>query len=63
VRYIWNQPKTASAYCFFLNRYLAAFGGVAVTVFSYHEIPESVGRCIWRRVPFLTTVTVVRSVS
>ncbi|KAJ7862049.1 hypothetical protein B0H14DRAFT_2741260, partial [Mycena olivaceomarginata] len=30
------------AYCFFLNRYLAAFGGVAVTVFSYHEIPESV---------------------
>ncbi|KAJ7720397.1 hypothetical protein B0H16DRAFT_1896843 [Mycena metata] len=43
VRYIWNRPKTASAYCFFLNRYLAAFGGVAVTVFSYHEIPES--RC------------------
>ncbi|KAJ6550126.1 hypothetical protein B0H19DRAFT_1264988 [Mycena capillaripes] len=41
VRYIWNKPKTASAYCFFFNRYLAAFGGVAVTVFSYHKIPES----------------------
>ncbi|KAF8177084.1 hypothetical protein K438DRAFT_1978734 [Mycena galopus ATCC 62051] len=41
VRYIWNKPKTPSAYCFFLNRYLAAFGDVAVTVFSYHKIPES----------------------
>ncbi|KAF8155293.1 hypothetical protein K438DRAFT_1987014 [Mycena galopus ATCC 62051] len=41
VRYIWNKPKTPSAYCFFLNRYLAAFGDVAVTVFSYHKVPES----------------------
>ncbi|KAJ6511677.1 hypothetical protein DFH09DRAFT_1197742 [Mycena vulgaris] len=41
VRYIWNKPKTASAYCFFLNRYFAAFGDVAVTVYSYHKVPES----------------------
>ncbi|KAJ7511011.1 hypothetical protein B0H11DRAFT_1956933 [Mycena galericulata] len=42
VRYIWNKRKTASAYCFFFNRYLAFFGGIAVTVFSYHEVPDSV---------------------
>ncbi|KAF7343235.1 hypothetical protein MVEN_01754900 [Mycena venus] len=41
VRYIWSKPKTASAYCFFLNRYLAAFGDLAVTVFYYHEVPQS----------------------
>ncbi|KAJ7760745.1 hypothetical protein DFH07DRAFT_771818 [Mycena maculata] len=42
VRYIWNKPKTASSYCFFLNRYLAALGNVVVAVYSYSRVPQSV---------------------
>ncbi|KAJ7274817.1 hypothetical protein C8J57DRAFT_1312801 [Mycena rebaudengoi] len=42
VRYLWNRPKTLSTCCFLLNRYLAAFGDIVVTVFVYTTVPGSV---------------------
>ncbi|KAJ6571446.1 hypothetical protein B0H19DRAFT_937511, partial [Mycena capillaripes] len=42
IRFLWKKTKTASTYCFLLNRYLAFFGDVVVTVFIYTTVPDSV---------------------
>lgn len=38
IEYLWKQPKTPSARLFFLNRYLAFFGNICVTVLVFTTI-------------------------
>ncbi|KAJ6449598.1 hypothetical protein C8R47DRAFT_1230585 [Mycena vitilis] len=42
IRFLWRKTKTASTYCFLLNRYLAFFGDIVVTYFVFTTVPESV---------------------
>ncbi|KAJ7135706.1 hypothetical protein C8R44DRAFT_768896 [Mycena epipterygia] len=42
VRYLWRKAKTRSTYYFFLTRYLACFGDIAITVFQFTVVPISV---------------------
>ncbi|KAJ7466832.1 hypothetical protein B0H11DRAFT_55530 [Mycena galericulata] len=42
LRFLWKKTKTPSTYCFLLNRYLAFFGDIVVTVFVFTTIPTSV---------------------
>ncbi|KAJ7661127.1 hypothetical protein B0H17DRAFT_329215 [Mycena rosella] len=42
VQFLWRKTKTRSAYYFFLNRYLACFGNVVITVFQFTAMPISV---------------------
>ncbi|KAF8193236.1 hypothetical protein K438DRAFT_1829332, partial [Mycena galopus ATCC 62051] len=42
VRFLWRKAKTRSTYYFFLNRYLAFFGDVSITVFHFAAVPISV---------------------
>ncbi|KAF8198484.1 hypothetical protein BJ912DRAFT_951533, partial [Pholiota molesta] len=35
IDYLWKRPKTRSSYWFFVNRYLAFFGNIAVTVLGF----------------------------
>ncbi|KAJ7219673.1 hypothetical protein B0H12DRAFT_317001 [Mycena haematopus] len=42
VRFLWRKAKTRSTYYFFLNRYFAFFGDVAITVFHFAAVPISV---------------------
>jgi hypothetical protein len=42
ISYIWSRRKTASAYWFFLNRYFAFFGNLAVTVFAWYPLSPEV---------------------
>jgi hypothetical protein len=42
VRFLWKKTKTPSTYCFLLNRYLAFFGDIVVTVFIFTTVPDSV---------------------
>lgn len=46
VRFLWRKAKTRSTYYFFVNRYLAFFGDVAITVFRFVAVPTSVRRDI-----------------
>jgi len=38
ISYIWSRRKTASAYWFFLNRYLSFFGNIVVTAFVWYPL-------------------------
>ncbi|KAJ6571478.1 hypothetical protein B0H19DRAFT_1130076 [Mycena capillaripes] len=42
VRFLWRKAKTRSTYYFFVNRYLAFFGGAVITVFRFVAVPTSV---------------------
>ncbi|KAJ7637343.1 hypothetical protein DFH06DRAFT_1219477 [Mycena polygramma] len=42
VRFLWRKAKTRSTYYFFMNRYLAFFGDIAITVFHFMAVPTSV---------------------
>ncbi|KAJ7751489.1 hypothetical protein DFH07DRAFT_826233 [Mycena maculata] len=50
VRFLWRKAKTRSTYYFFLNRYLAAFGDVVITIFQFTAVPISllllINQCI-----------------
>lgn len=39
---LWRRPKSHSAYWFFLNRYFAFFGNIAVTVIAFTTLPQRV---------------------
>ncbi|KAJ6484488.1 hypothetical protein C8R47DRAFT_1280792 [Mycena vitilis] len=41
VRFLWRKAKTRSTYYFFVNRYLAFFGDIAITVFHFMAVPTS----------------------
>lgn len=43
---IWTRTKSASAYWFFLNRYIAFFGNIAVFVFGFNTLPPQVSVAI-----------------
>ncbi|KAJ7488060.1 hypothetical protein FB451DRAFT_1226335 [Mycena latifolia] len=42
VRFLWRKTKTLSTYCFLVNRYLAFFGDIVVSVFVFTSVPDSV---------------------
>ncbi|KAJ6564974.1 hypothetical protein DFH09DRAFT_1145416 [Mycena vulgaris] len=44
VRFLWRKAKTRSTFYFFVNRYLACFGDVVITVFQFTSVPASVCR-------------------
>ncbi|KAJ6484504.1 hypothetical protein C8R47DRAFT_556678 [Mycena vitilis] len=46
IRFLWRKTKTASTYCFLLNRYLAFFGDIVVTYFVFTTVPESVCKSV-----------------
>jgi len=56
VDYIWNRPKTPSAYWFFLNRYFGLFSRIAGTIFS--TVRQSSTSCKRFRVYRYTTLIV-----
>ncbi|KAJ7460019.1 hypothetical protein B0H11DRAFT_2242245 [Mycena galericulata] len=41
VRFLWKKAKTRSTFYFFLNRYLAFFGDIVITVFQFVAVPIS----------------------
>ncbi|KAI3615673.1 hypothetical protein WG66_011890 [Moniliophthora roreri] len=46
VKHIWKRAKIQSSYWFFLNRYLAFFGNISVTVLGFTSLDASVLVCI-----------------
>ncbi|KAJ7487963.1 hypothetical protein FB451DRAFT_1226039 [Mycena latifolia] len=42
MRFLWRKAKTRSTYYFLINRYLAFFGDIAITVFQFTSVPISV---------------------
>ncbi len=41
VSHIWPQPISLNIFLFFLNRYLAVFGNIVVTVILFTDIGHS----------------------
>ncbi|KAF7289760.1 hypothetical protein MIND_01349700 [Mycena indigotica] len=46
IRFLWRRKKTMSTYCFFLNRYIAFFGDIAVIYFTFYSIPAEECRSV-----------------
>lgn len=57
ISFIWTKPKAASAYWFFLNRYIAFFGNILVMALGYDTLPETVRAIVLSFWPLIETTS------